>query len=69
MGVHSYFGSRGHPVATVCFNSNHPTVWMEKSRTGFQDGGYEIGSAALEEKLFENVKGRTDGRRDARKDD
>ena len=35
----SYFPSRGHPVATVCFDSNRPTVWVEKSKTGFQDGG------------------------------
>ena len=36
----SYFWCRGHPVATLCFNLNHPRVWVEKSKTGFQDGGY-----------------------------
>ena len=25
------------PVATVCFNSNRPTVWVEKSKISFQD--------------------------------
>ena len=30
----------GHPIATVCFNSKRPTVWEEKSKIGFQDGGY-----------------------------
>ena len=25
---------------SVCFNSNRPTFWGEKSKTGFQDGGY-----------------------------
>ena len=34
----SYFRSRGHPVATVCFNSNCLTVW-EKSKIGFLDDG------------------------------
>ena len=24
----------------MCFNSNRPTVWVEKSKTGFRDGGY-----------------------------
>ena len=24
----------------MCFNSNHATFWVEKSKTGFQDGGY-----------------------------
>ena len=24
----------------MCFNSNCPTVWVEKSKIGFQDGGY-----------------------------
>ena len=36
----SYFRSRNHSVATVCFNSNRPTIWVEKSKIGFQDGGY-----------------------------
>ena len=31
-----YFRSRSHPVTTVCFNSNRPTVWEEKSKTGFK---------------------------------
>ena len=26
----------------MCFNSNHPTVWVEKSKIGFQDGGYGV---------------------------
>ena len=39
IGSLSYFRSRGHPVATVCFNSNSPMVW-EKSNIGFQDGSY-----------------------------
>ena len=30
----SFFRSRGHPVATVCFYSNRPMVWVEKSKTG-----------------------------------
>ena len=30
----SYFRSRGHPVATMCFNSNRPVVWV-KSKIGF----------------------------------
>ena len=34
-----YFRSKGHPVATMCFNSNRPTVWEETSKIGFQDGG------------------------------
>ena len=34
------FGSRGHPVATVSFNSIRPKVWEEKSKIGFQDCGY-----------------------------
>ena len=38
--MYSYFRSRGHPVVTVCFNSNRPTVFVEKSKIGFQDGGY-----------------------------
>ena len=35
----SYFQSRGHPVASVSFNSNGPMVW-EKSKIRFQDDGY-----------------------------
>ena len=37
---HSFHNMAGHPVATVCFNSNHLTVWVEKSKIDFQDGGY-----------------------------
>ena len=36
---HSYFRFRGHSVATVCFKSNRPTIWEEKSKLGFQEGG------------------------------
>ena len=36
----SYFRSRGHPAATVCFNSNRQMVWVEKSKIDLQDGGY-----------------------------
>ena len=32
------FDLEGHPVATVCFNSNHPTVWVEKWHFGFPIG-------------------------------
>ena len=35
-----YFRFRGHAVATVCFNSKHPMVWVEKSKIGFQDSDY-----------------------------
>ena len=35
----SYFRSRGHPVATVCFNSNRSMVWV-KSKISFRDGSY-----------------------------
>ena len=31
------FRSRGHPDATVCFNSTFPTLWEEKSKIVFQD--------------------------------
>ena len=34
-----FFLSRAHLVATMCFNSNRPTNWEEKSKIGFQDGG------------------------------
>ena len=37
---YEYFQSTGNSVAKVCFNSNRPTVWVEKLKTGFQAGGY-----------------------------
>ena len=35
----TYFKSRSHLVDTASFNSNHPMVWDDKLKIGFQDGG------------------------------
>ena len=36
------YSARGHPVAIVYFNSNRPTVWVEKSKIGFNSGHFEF---------------------------